>query len=300
MAVVPPTPPTPPTPPSVTLQEGGSVTQSTAPQDVQGQSEDAHNEALARQAVAQGDGALTKATRSQPQTDAKVQQTPPGGQQSQEQTPTQGGAQLDPQTAALLQDGQQGQQNAQANGAQNGQQTSMVAQAAQALTPGTHLGGQGAMFWIGVILLCTVVGGFFLRRFMQRKQGGLSFHDFAPEEPVDPQQYTGMHPDEVLAQLEAEPTGRQTVATAPGVRRQLAPAYAAEPEADVSQAQRARQQLQAAARRQGGTAPATPPVRPVPATQVNSYVPPTAPPDEAVVVQRPVPERTDGHFEVRV
>lgn len=68
MAVTPPTPPTPPTVPkvpAVTLNDGGSVTDSTVPvSGYQSAADAAENQA--KQAVARGDGSLTKTMQEKP------------------------------------------------------------------------------------------------------------------------------------------------------------------------------------------------------------------------------------------
>ncbi|MBQ2088392.1 MAG: hypothetical protein II470_10030 [Selenomonas sp.] len=61
-----PTPPTPPSVPGVTLQEGGTVRDSNVPQNIK-QNNDERQESQARQAVAQGDGALAKTTTTRPE-----------------------------------------------------------------------------------------------------------------------------------------------------------------------------------------------------------------------------------------
>lgn len=77
MAVTPPTPPTPPTAPkvpAVTLNDGGSVTDSTVPvSGYQSAADAAENQA--KQAVAKGDGSLTKTTQEKPaaKADSKTQ-----------------------------------------------------------------------------------------------------------------------------------------------------------------------------------------------------------------------------------
>ena len=77
MAVTPPTPPTPPTAPkvpAVTINDGGSVTDSTVPvSGYQSAADAAENQA--KQAVARGDGSLTKTTQEKPaaKADSKTQ-----------------------------------------------------------------------------------------------------------------------------------------------------------------------------------------------------------------------------------
>ena len=236
MAVTPPTAPTPPTPPTVpqvTLQDGGSVQESTAPPAYQSRTGDEANEAQARQAVANGDGALQKSTRSKPQAkDAQTQkpaqnQAQAGGSETQS---TQNGAALDPQTAALLQqNGQQGQ-------AQQNTQTQQV----QPLKPGMYGSGYGAAFWIGSIAVMMVLAFVFLRTFLRKKKrkGELGIEDIAGDVTPPSKAYAGMTADEVLRAISAEES-------------------AAKKPSDV-------------------------------------------PEEKTRIVKRPMPEREDGHFEVKV
>ena len=79
MAVTPPTPPTPPVAPkvpAVTINDSGSVTDSTIPvSGYQSAAETAENQA--KQAVARGDGSLTKTTQEKPAVKADSNTPPP-------------------------------------------------------------------------------------------------------------------------------------------------------------------------------------------------------------------------------
>jgi len=182
MAVKSPTAPVPPTPPSVpgvTLQDGGSVQESTVPQD-RHQTNDERLENQARQAVAQGDGALSKTTQSKP--DKQVQQSvdASGGASQESQR---GQAVVVPAQNGL------GQENPQ-------QQALEDAQAAQTeqRPPGNQDNGwsqfasHGAVFWGAVLMFMAVVVWFGMRKLMARKEGKkgtLSFADIdGAAEPV--------------------------------------------------------------------------------------------------------------------
>lgn len=212
-APTPPTPPTAPTVPQVTLQDGGSVTTSTSPANGQ-----TTPESLARQAVAQGSGALSKTEQEAPQGAANGQggtnvqsgqanpDAAPGAKQTQ--------ISIDPQTAAALglnADGQNGQsgQNAQ----------TQQGQAVQAIPDGS--GGHGALFWGVTIALLFLFGFLLLRTVLRRKAGADAFgardiRDFVRslsgghvnmgEEAPARDAYAGMTADAALRAIEREET----------------------------------------------------------------------------------------------
>ncbi|SDG13920.1 hypothetical protein SAMN05216584_102199 [Selenomonas sp. WCT3] len=194
MAVTPPTVPTPPTPPSVpkvSLEGGGSVTQSTVPQN-KNQTDAQRQEADARQAVAQGDGPLSKTTQEKPNT-KQNQQGQSEGQQSQTTV-----VQTDPQAAAAMQDGKSGQEG------QN-------SQTAQAVPPLTSFTGHGTGYWIFTFVSVFVLA-FVLFRVVLKKRDGrkgeLSAADIRqaiePEESESSLNLRGLTPDEALRQLEEQ------------------------------------------------------------------------------------------------
>lgn len=169
MAVTAPTPPTPPTAPvvpQVTLQDGGSVTTSTAPAN--GQTETTP-ESMARQSVAQGNGALSKTEQEAPQ-NASDGQNAANTQNGQAQQNASGNGQtqvqIDPQTAAAL------GLNADGQNAQNQQGQQTQAQA-PAIPDGS--GGHGALFWGVTILLLFAFGFLLLRVVLRRKAGADAF-----------------------------------------------------------------------------------------------------------------------------
>ncbi|MCR5440102.1 MAG: hypothetical protein K6F01_11830 [Selenomonas sp.] len=194
MAVTPPTAPTPPTPPSVpkvSLEGGGSVTQSTVPQN-KNQTDAQRQEADARQAVAQGDGPLSKTTQEKPNA-KQNQQGQSEGQQSQTTV-----VQTDPQAAAAMQDGKPGQE---------GQNT----QTAQAVPPPPSFTGHGTGYWIFTFVSVFVLA-FVLFRVVLKKRDGrkgeLSAADIRqaiePEESESSLNLRGLTPDEALRQLEEQ------------------------------------------------------------------------------------------------
>ncbi|WP_033171562.1 hypothetical protein [Selenomonas sp. ND2010] len=198
MAVTPPTAPTPPTPPSVprvSLEGGGSVTQSTVPQN-KNQTDAQRQEADARQAVAQGDGPLSKTTQEKP--DAKQnqqnQQNQSDGGKSQSTV-----VQTDPQAAAALQDGKPGED------AQN-------TQSAQAAAPPlTSFAGHGTGYWIFTFVSVFVLAFVLFRVVLKRRNGSkgeLSAADIRqaiePDESERSLNLRGLTPDEALRQLEEQ------------------------------------------------------------------------------------------------
>ncbi|MBQ1614043.1 MAG: hypothetical protein II089_05280, partial [Selenomonas sp.] len=162
MAVTPPVAPTPPTPPSVpkvTIGGGGSVTESTVPQS--GHQTDAERqETEARQAVARGDGALSKTTQERPEAKNAAQGQKENGNQ-------QGGGntvvQTDPQAAAAMQDATQQDQAAA--------QKSQTAQTAAAQQP-SPLTTQGVGYWAFTFVSVAILAFVFFRVVMKKRRGG--------------------------------------------------------------------------------------------------------------------------------
>ena len=201
MAVTPPVAPTPPTPPSVpkvTIGGGGSVTESTVPQS--GQQTDAQRqEAQARQAVARGDGALSKTTQARPEdkNEAPAGQSSNGSQQNGA-TPV---VQTDPQAAAALQAGSSQEQGDQA--AQAADQTATGQPPPSPLT-------QGAGYWAFTFVMVVALAFVFYRVAMKKRRGAkgeLSAEDIrlaVMPETEDLPNLRGLTPDEVLRQLEEQ------------------------------------------------------------------------------------------------
>lgn len=194
-----PTPPSPPSVPQVTLEGGGSVRESTVPQS--GQQTDAERqETQARQAVARGDGALSKTTQEQPQT--KTQNTQ--GAQNGQQNPNASAntvVKTDPQAIAAMQDS--GQQSEQ--GQEQTTQTSTVAQIPSSL--GEHGIGYWAFTFFAVFVLAFVVFRVVLKKRSGIK-GELSAEDIrqaiTPEAEEYPVNLRGLTPDEALRRLEEQ------------------------------------------------------------------------------------------------
>lgn len=194
MAVTPPTAPTPPTPPTVprvTMDGGGSVTQSTVPQN-KNQTDAQRQEADARQAVARGDGPLSKTTQEKPDDGQKQQ-----GQDSGQQNPGNTVVQTDPQAAAAMQDG-----NA-------GKETQNTQTATAAAPPLSSFATHGPGYWIFTFLSVFVLAFVLFRVVMKKRDGSkgeLSAEDIRraiePEEKEEDWNLRGLTPDEALRQLE--------------------------------------------------------------------------------------------------
>ena len=176
MAVKAPTAPTPPTPPSVpgvTLQDGGTAQETNIPKDRQ-QTGDEQAEAQARQAVARGDGALSKTTQSQPEKPAKSNKPvdASGGASQENQASS---VQVIPAQNGLSEENprQQAMEDAKA-------QVQTQAQTENPHNSWEQFASHGAFFWGAVLVLMSVVVWFGIRKIMARKEGkrgSLSFAD---------------------------------------------------------------------------------------------------------------------------
>lgn len=173
MAIKAPTAPTPPTPPSVpgvTLKDGGTAQETNVPRDKQ-QTSDQQHEEQARQAVARGDGALSKTTQSKPEKPAKANKPvdASGGASQENQA---GSVQVIPAQNGLNEENprQQAMEDAKAQ--------------TQAQTESPHndweqFASHGALFWGVVLVLMSVVVWFGIRKIMARKDGKTGTLSFA-------------------------------------------------------------------------------------------------------------------------
>ena len=194
-APTPPTPPTPPTVPQVTMDGGGTVTETTSPTTAI-----SNLEAQARAAVARGEGALTRVMNG----DGEGSDGSDGSNASSTSNPSnasnnangnganaQAGQQKNGQQQA--QNAQQGAQVVAADGAGNpltGQDDdAQSAKAMQALEEGrshsqaSSLGGHGVLY-IGFSVVAFVVLAVVAFRWLQnrrKERGSLHFGDFADE-----------------------------------------------------------------------------------------------------------------------
>lgn len=273
-----PTPPTPPSVPGVTLQEGGTVRDSNVPQNIK-QNNDERQEAQARQAVAQGDGALSKTTTSRPEKPerpAKSQAVDASGGASQAgQTVIVPAEQLPPA----------GQENVD-KAAQA--QTKTETQAQDSSLPAAFTAHSG-VFWGAVILLMAVVSWFGIKKIMSRRKGrrSLSWDDLdgaarlVKVETFD--ELRGLTPDEVLKKMAADEKNKAR--------------------AEARQARdEARQRLEKAGRIPVKTAVPTTAARQyreqVVAGAASADLPKAKP--KPVVKKRPVKQEEEQRFEVRI
>ena len=172
-APIAPTPPVPPSVPGVTLQDGGTAQETNIPQDRQ-QTGDEQAEAQARQAVARGDGALSKTTQSQPEKPAK----------SNKPVDASGGASQENQVSSVQVIPAQNGLNEE-NPRQQAMEDAKAQVQTQAQTENPHnsweqFASHGAFFWGAVLVLMSVVVWFGIRKIMARKdgkRGSLSFAD---------------------------------------------------------------------------------------------------------------------------
>lgn len=191
-----PTPPSPPSVPQVTLEGGGSVRESTVPQSGHQMGEE-RQEAQARQAVARGDGALSKTTQEQPQ----ARQGAQSGQQTQNAQAANTTVKTDPQVTAAMQD----------NRPQAEQEQMQGQQASTSVPPPSSPDGHGAGYWAFTFAAVFVLA-FVLFRLMLRKRSGrrgeLSAEDIRraaePESEEFPVNLRGLTPDEALHRLEEQ------------------------------------------------------------------------------------------------
>ena len=273
-----PTPPTPPSVPGVTLQEGGTVRDSNVPQNIK-QNNDERQEAQARQAVAQGDGALAKTTTTRPEKPerpAKSQAVDASGGASQAgQTVIVPAEQLPPA----------GQENVD-KAAQA--QTKTETQAQDSSLPADFAAHSG-VFWGAVILLMAVVSWFGIKKIMSRRKGrrSLSWDDLdGAAKPVKVETFDelrGLTPDEVLKKMAADEKNKAR--------------------AEARQARdEARQRLEKAGRIPVKTAVPTTAARQyreqVVAGAASADLPKAKP--QPVVKKRPVKQEEEQRFEVRI
>ena len=203
-----PTPPTAPTVPQVTLEGGGSVTQSTAPpkEGTTSKSTDTEQqlEEKAREAVAQGEGGLTRVKQTNPREEAEqaaraARQAQQAGQDGARATRETGEAQAKEAARVLVspESGPAGESQAQA------EQAVTQVQAGQR-PPSEAPGGHGALYWGASLALIAVLAFMILRYALSRRgrAGELTAADLADDGSLAGDSLRGLKPDEVLARLE--------------------------------------------------------------------------------------------------
>lgn len=214
MAVKTPTPPTPPTPPAVpgvTIQEGGSVTQSNAPPANGTTSRSTDNEKQmeeqARSAVAQGEGGLSRTTRKNISEEAREAKA--AAQKAAQEGRDQARATADTGRNQAIQASQNAgagnaPQTAGSDGTLQGQTEASVAAAAPLPeSPSYH----GALYWGPMLAVIFVLGLVLVKKFLHRqgRQGELTKADLDSDAlgAVESSELRGMKPDQVLAKIRA-------------------------------------------------------------------------------------------------
>lgn len=217
MALTAPTPPTPPapftrpvppTPPKVTLDEGGSVKETTEPQSHGPQTEEELHEQQARDAVAHGSGALSKTTTG----DGKEQQAKQPVQGKQEQ-PQQRQEKLPVQVPASGRTGQSDLRQDSPTQVYAGETGGQKAQSQQNVSMDIpkSSGDHGMLYWSAMLVVIAVLVAVILRMVMFRKDSGSRSGGRAAVEAPDPeiQPKAGMTAAEVLQEMEGRERRRR-------------------------------------------------------------------------------------------
>lgn len=226
-APTPPTPPTHPAPPQVDLMEGGSVKETTRPQSHGPQTEDEIHEKQAREAVANGDGALSKTTVTDGKKDAKGEnakdaqgaspmaeqgktgtQIPAGGSRTERSTIRQ-----DSQAQALMGEEHEAEKS----------QAQQLAPPRMPEAPGDH----GMLYWGAVLLAITLLVAVLLRKILFREKGKepLVITPYEPEVKAK----AGMTAGEVLGEIRQQEQKRPMAPSLHVAREYAAQAAAPSP-----------------------------------------------------------------------
>ncbi len=283
MAVTPPTPPTPPKPPEVppvTLQGGGLEQDSQAP----AVSKSSNPESQARDAVAKGDGPLSKTVTGKPGESSGNQEKQSASQQTASGTRTPATAQQEASSPeAVTQTVQTAQplplldagsllRESPEKGTDGGQQGTQAETQMPAGKSGLPSTGYGSIFWT-VTLIVLVVCSFVFFRFIRKRDGIGKLKDAGVfrGKPKPDMNLTGQTAEEVLRALQAQQMARAKAAVPEQAKGNAGPAV-----------QRAAKQYQA----------------PVDKTSQKTDVPQEEPPK--VIRRNPKPEQEESHFEVRI
>ncbi len=282
MAVTPPTPPTPPKPPevpSVTLQGGGLEQDPQAP----AVSKTSDPESQARDAVARGDGALSKTVTEKPEKSSGNQVQQPSAQQSAPSGSTSAAGQLETSSETAAQTVQAAQplplldaESLLREAPEKGENTMKQGTQAETQIPAAKSGlpstGYGPVFWMITLMVLVVCGVVFFR--FIRKKGGIAAvrkAGVSGRKPKPDMNLTGQTAEEVLRALQAQQMAQAKAAAPEKAKGNAGPA-----------AQRAAKQYQA---------PADKPSR-------KTEVPQEEQPK--VIRRSPKPDQEGPHFEVRI
>ena len=199
-----PTPPTPPSVPKVTLEEGGSTTQTNGPHPKQVMDE----EAQARASVAQGNGKLSRTTTVTPEEQEQAQQEK---QQTSDAKPQ-------PETQSRPADTQTEQVPNAIPGMletlpqERKTDLSALTAGEETTQPPLQTGGHGAAYWLfsaAAILIMLVV----IVQTVRKKKGP------RPQKTAAPVQTSGQTAEAILRAMDAQEKA-PPVAAAPAVARQ--------------------------------------------------------------------------------
>ncbi|MBR2215466.1 MAG: hypothetical protein IJ849_06885 [Selenomonadaceae bacterium] len=176
MAVTVPTPPTPPTPPTVpkvNLQEGGSVHESTVPQNSK-QDNDTRLENQARQAVADGKGALTKKVVTRPESAEKKEQSKETAEQNEQRDNTNTNASTETKNMPVATPATQTaptprQEVDMSVFAEDNQETGALTAKSLGAIP-TAGGEHGVLYWGFSIISGIILAVVFFKVFMKKKE----------------------------------------------------------------------------------------------------------------------------------
>ncbi len=204
-APTPPTPPAPPIPPKVELMEGGSVKETTVPQSHGPRTEEEIHEAQAREAVANGEGPLSKTTvtdgkKESPEPNAREVTAPVSEKGMAEPRIPAGGSKTD--RTAL-------QQDAQAQMLMGEENTAGSSQALQATPPKLPESPEyhGMFYWGSTLLAITVLVAMVLRKILFREKEKGTAREPTPQE-LEVKLRAGMTAAEALEEIrqqEAKP-----------------------------------------------------------------------------------------------
>jgi len=276
MAVTPPTPPNPPTPPAVpqvTLQQGGSTTETTVPRNGSGPDP----EEQARASVASGSGPLSTTTVNVPEdrktprqdntsADTEANARQPAAAETQNQTVTQSAPQVPP-----LMDG--GDLLAEPANAKNGT-TQVPDPSSAARESSMGVSGYSPVYLASGFFFLFLIGVVFFF-FLQKKDGALKGNrrTVSEKKPKPELNLTGQTAEEVMRALQEQQMARVRAAADAARREKKVPAPVS---ASVADQYRSQAEVK-------------------PESRERPFAEKTR-----VVRRNPKPEQEESHFEVRI
>ena len=206
----PPTPPTPPTVPGVTLSEGGSVTQSNAPQANGTTSKSTDNEKQmeeqAREAVASGSGGLSRTTHKNPTAEAQAAKA--AAKEAQQSGQNQAQATIDTGRSQAAQAASLGSAGTVPQDSSSGKAVPGQEAAALQADPAPKFDYHGLTYWLPMLVVAFAVAALLVKKLLHRKgrKGELTKADIEADVlgAEESRELRGLKPDEVLARLAAQ------------------------------------------------------------------------------------------------